>query len=191
MEPVNNEVVTSVKMRMIAEIDYTGGVVRGLLHSQYLEAPYEFTSLFRMIEKMEQIFDAKKFPGAFMSLRTFGVAKGVSKSEVKGGASNGPQGVANGGAKKSEVEKSEIMQESVKKVVKKDSHGSKCTFEIMVRYRQNATWQGQIHWLEKNLHQNFRSVLEMLKLMDEALAEGEEHAGSVAWDDGARPGEAE
>ena len=183
MEPVNKEVVTSVKMRMIAEIDYTGGVVRGLLHSQYLEKPYAFTSLFRMIEKMEQIFDAKKFPGAFMSLRTFGVArgveKGVSKSEAKGGAN------------KSELEKNEIMQDSVKKVVKRGSHGSKCTFEIMVRYRQNATWQGQIHWLEKNLHQNFRSVLEMLKLMDEALTEGEELAGSVAWDDRAQPGEAE
>jgi len=170
LEPVEKEVVTSVKMRMIAEIDYTGGVVRGLLHSQYLATPYEFTSLFRMIEKMEQIFDEKKFPGAFMSLRTFGVAKGR--------------------AKKSEVENNEIMQDSVKKVVINDSHGSKCTFEIMVRYRQNATWQGQIHWLEKNLHQNFRSVLEMLKLMDEALTEGEEQAGAVEWEGGAQTGEA-
>jgi len=171
VEPVNNEIVTSVKMRMIAEIDYTGGAIRGLLHSRYLETPYEFTSLFRMIEKMEQIFDAKKFPGAFMSLRTFGVAKG--------------------GAKNSEVEKKEVMQDSEKKFANIEPHGLKCTFEIMVRYRQNATWQGQIHWLEKNMHQNFRSVLEMLKLMDEALTEGEEHAGSISWDEEAQPGDAE
>jgi len=57
----------------------------------------------------------------------------------------------------------------------------KCTFEISVKFKQNATWQGQILWAEKNLKQNFRSVLEMLKLMDEALTEGEEKA--VIWED--------
>ena len=59
--------------------------------------------------------------------------------------------------------------------------GSKCTFEISVKFRQNATWQGQILWAEKNLRQSFRSVLEMLKLMDEALTEGEEKP--AAWKD--------
>ena len=49
--------------------------------------------------------------------------------------------------------------------------GAKCTFEISVRFTQNATWQGQIHWAEKGQKQNFRSVLEMLRLMDEALVE--------------------
>jgi len=58
--------------------------------------------------------------------------------------------------------------------------GSKCTFEISVKFRQNATWQGQILWAEKNHRKNFRSVLEMLKLMDDALAEGE--VKSAMWD---------
>jgi len=50
---------------------------------------------------------------------------------------------------------------------------------------QNATWQGRIHWLEKNQDQNFRSVLEMLKLMDEALADDLEEAGAetVNWEE--------
>jgi len=52
----------------------------------------------------------------------------------------------------------------------------KGTFEISVKFMQNSTWQGQIHWVEKNLKQNFRSALEMLKLMDEALSEGAEDA---------------
>ena len=46
------------------------------------------------------------------------------------------------------------------------------TFEITVMYMQNATWQGQILWAERNLRQYFRSVLEMLKLIDEALMDG-------------------
>jgi len=36
---------------------------------------------------------------------------------------------------------------------------------------QNSTWQGQILWIEKGRKHNFRSALEMLKLMDEALNE--------------------
>ena len=55
------------------------------------------------------------------------------------------------------------------------------TFEISVKFMQNATWQGQIHWVEKNQKQNFRSALEMLKLMDEALADSSDNTQSVSW----------
>ncbi|MCL2226798.1 MAG: hypothetical protein FWB97_04120 [Oscillospiraceae bacterium] len=64
---------------------------------------------------------------------------------------------------------------------KKEVYGaSKCTFEVSVIFQQNATWQGHILWAEKNLRQSFRSVLEMLRLMDEALAEGA--AKSATWE---------
>jgi len=46
---------------------------------------------------------------------------------------------------------------------------------------QNNTWQGQIHWIENNRKQNFRSVLEMLRLMDEALTADTEEMKSVSW----------
>jgi len=58
---------------------------------------------------------------------------------------------------------------------------AKCTFEVTVRFQQNSTWQGQIHWIEKNQKQNFRSALEMLKLMDEAVEEGTKEARKVGW----------
>ena len=61
------------------------------------------------------------------------------------------------------------------------SETSKGTFEISVKFTQNSTWQGQIHWIEKNQKQNFRSALEMLKLMDEALAEGTDDNSVVKW----------
>lgn len=52
----------------------------------------------------------------------------------------------------------------------------KGTFIVHVRYRQNATWQGDVIWAEKNERQGFRSALELLKLIDSALdgEEGEE-----------------
>jgi len=67
-------------------------------------------------------------------------------------------------------------------ITKLDSNGStKGTFEISVKFTQNSTWQGQIHWIEKNQKQNFRSALEMLKLMDEALADSADAAQEVKW----------
>ena len=63
----------------------------------------------------------------------------------------------------------------------RDLGSTKGTFEITVKFMQNSTWQGQIHWVEKNQKQNFRSALEMLKLMDEALAEGNEGTQVINW----------
>ena len=66
---------------------------------------------------------------------------------------------------------------------KEESGASACTFEVTVKFQQNSTWQGQIFWAEKNIKQNFRSVLEMLRLMDEALGEGSEGSSQpVVWE---------
>ena len=55
------------------------------------------------------------------------------------------------------------------------------TFEISVKFMQNSSWQGQIHWIEKDQKQSFRSALEMLKLMDEALTEGTKGMQVINW----------
>jgi len=47
----------------------------------------------------------------------------------------------------------------------------KGTFVVQVRYRQHATWQGKVLWAEKNETKQFRSELELLKLIDSALDE--------------------
>jgi len=70
-------------------------------------------------------------------------------------------------------------------VTKLDNHrdigSTKGTFEITVKFMQNSTWQGEIHWIESNKKQNFRSALEMLKLMDEALAESADGSQVINW----------
>ena len=63
----------------------------------------------------------------------------------------------------------------------RDLGSTKGTFEISIKFLHNSTWQGQIHWVEKDLKQNFRSALEMLKLMDEALAESDECDKVINW----------
>ena len=47
--------------------------------------------------------------------------------------------------------------------------GLEATFEIQVIFRQHTSWQGTILWLEKKMEQSFRSVLELILLMDSAL----------------------
>jgi hypothetical protein len=49
---------------------------------------------------------------------------------------------------------------------------NKGTFIVKVEYCQNETWQGQVIWAEENRSVRFRSALELMKLMDEAMASG-------------------
>lgn len=43
------------------------------------------------------------------------------------------------------------------------------TFLIKIMDQQNGTWQGSVTWIEEQSEQQFRSALELLKLIDGAL----------------------
>ena len=42
-------------------------------------------------------------------------------------------------------------------------------FVVQIDRCENATWQGSVLWTEKSVTQNFRSALELIKLLDSAL----------------------
>lgn len=44
------------------------------------------------------------------------------------------------------------------------------TFKVDVLFRHNSSWQGNLVWLEGGREAQFRSVLELLFLMDNALS---------------------
>lgn len=44
------------------------------------------------------------------------------------------------------------------------------SFKLTVLFRQNASWQGQLIWLDRKCETQFRSVLELLMLIDNVLA---------------------
>ena len=48
--------------------------------------------------------------------------------------------------------------------------GGKATFAVRILFRQNASWQGSVTWLEGKREQSFRSALELILLMDSALS---------------------
>ena len=57
----------------------------------------------------------------------------------------------------------------------------KATFTIQIQFQQHATWQGTVVWAEGEKTQKFRSELEMLKLMMEAVAADETEEALNAW----------
>lgn len=55
----------------------------------------------------------------------------------------------------------------------KPHNGDVATFAVRVLFRQNASWQGSILWVEGDREESFRSVLELIFLLDSAAgAEG-------------------
>ena len=73
-------------------------------------------------------------------------------------------------------------------------HGDMGTFIIRVQHRQNSSWQGRITWMEKDKTVNFRSIWEMIKLVDSALnTVSEQEGGTVElqWEDEEAQGESE
>ena len=47
--------------------------------------------------------------------------------------------------------------------------GGLATFSVRILFRQNASWQGMVTWVEGKQQEYFRSVLELIVLMDNAL----------------------
>ena len=48
-------------------------------------------------------------------------------------------------------------------------HSDIGTFVVRVKQHQNGTWQGKITWVDEDKSMNFRSVWEMVRLMEEGL----------------------
>lgn len=57
----------------------------------------------------------------------------------------------------------------VKPVEEYAQRGAVATFVLRIHFRMNASWQGSVRWLEGDKDENFRSVLELVRLLDSAL----------------------
>ena len=68
-----------------------------------------------------------------------------------------------------------------------NKHGDLGTFIIRVQHRQNSSWQGRITWMDEDKTVYFRSMWEMLKLIDSAVGTagdlGEQMTEEPSWTD--------
>lgn len=53
---------------------------------------------------------------------------------------------------------------------KKPLDNTNRSFVIEVKSRENSTWQGTITWVEGMKKENFRSALELIRLIDSTLS---------------------
>lgn len=119
------------------------GDAAGRLYHYYQAAPIPFHGLSDMMLTMDQFYDDLRYPQAEMENRRFG---GTVKSE--------------GGRRMKKVQSAVEMTEH---------KGDLATFVVHVQYRQNATWQGKVVWTDTKQESHFRSALELVKLMDNAM----------------------
>lgn len=122
---------------------WIGGEMSGRIFHCYDQEPWVFADVVQLLQLMEQFFDAIAFPQAATASRSFGA---VEKKEVK------------------KLEKVCDLDEVTAQT------GKLATFFAHVQYRQNATWQGTLVWVEKECRQNFNSTLEFVKLLDNAIS---------------------
>ncbi len=142
--------VTSASARVVMKIySYENQVLAGTIFHPYGNRIFYFRDVVELMSVLEQIYDQLSFPQAANTYRSFRpTVKKRSKrlSQLKtGGDFMNPV--------PPELEKSK----------------EKASFLVHVQFRQHATWQGTITWVNKGVTQQFRSVLEMIRLMTEAV----------------------
>lgn len=129
-------------------IDSTSeGEMSGKIYHCYRKEPIEFQNIVRMIEIAEDLFDRLQFPQAATQSRSFKTSdreNGSLRQETK------PEKV---------VDQEQILHR----------RGKTGTFLLNVKYRQNSSWQGVIQWVEEDVTWHFVSVLELIKILNNAL----------------------
>ena len=123
----------------------------GRIYHKYNTEPEKFNTLSQLLSIMDQLFDRIGYPQNFTAERNFEQEKEIRRSAEK-----------------------EMQKMDAEKML--ENKGEMATFVVHVQYRQHATWQGEVVWADQNKKCRFRSALELLKLIDNALDEtqGEE-----------------
>lgn len=130
--------------------EYDSGEMHGRLYNAIQEEPIQFNSAITLIKSISDIFDHGDHPQATMRVRGFGKTVTVNR------------------APKAD-DKADFCDPRHRAFSRTNIRGKKATFGVKIMFRQNASWQGTLCWIEKNREENFRSVLELMMLIDSAF----------------------
>lgn len=155
----SKRLLTEMCQSRICIDSYENGEMQGKVVNPCYSGNLEFKNLISFLKIMEALFDKFEYPQSSMSTRHFAGKKAP--------------------APVTDIEFTENLDKE--DYLKTETRGKLATFRIQVRFRQNASWQGTLTWVEGNKTENFRSVLELIMLMDSSFAAG---AASVSGEDG-------
>ena len=133
---------------------YNGSDWNGKIYTRLNKEAINFRNIGEMLEVLESIWNAIGYPQESLINRSFVIQQ---NSKVK----KDPIDVSyleDGTKDKIKVELSEADMEK--------RRGEQDTFIVRIQYRQNATWQGHVTWVDENKTVPFRSALELIKLID-------------------------
>lgn len=121
------------------------GEFLGKFYHKYDKNPVRFNHFMEMVKQMEQLYDTIDYPQATFHKRSFFKERNAV------------------------VEKKADMPAVWESQELGEERGALATFYVLVNGRANATWQGEVVWIEKGISKKFRSVMELMILMDNAL----------------------
>lgn len=134
---------------MVLCVDGIGdGTMKGYLYHGYQKEGITFYGYEKIIRVAEELFFALEYP-----------FQGTEDRRLYGYAYKFP---------KREGMKRVLMDEELL-----EKHGDMGTFVVRVQHRQHSSWQGSVTYLEENRSVYFRSVLELIKIIDGVLDEKE------------------
>ena len=124
--------------------EYQGVECQGRYYHSYSKEAFPFSSPEDMLNQIQAFFDEMRYPFNGNKERSFGDSRNTYTGNKE-----------------------------LKKVMKDkellDKKGDLGTFIIRVQHRQNSSWQGRITWMEEDKTLSFRSIWEMMKLIDSAM----------------------
>ncbi len=118
--------------------------IRGRLYHAYSREGLKIANMEQLLFELEHFFDSIDFPHPSTNNRSF-------QGEI-------PH-IGHRAGKEKVMSDEELL----------GRHGDLGTFIIRVQHRQNSSWQGRITWMDQDKTVYFRSMWEMLKLVDSAL----------------------
>ena len=124
---------------------WAGGEVTGRLYHCYSRQPEPIGRTSDVLERIDLLCDRLNYPARTQQPRRFGQVKQRPQTTQK--------------KVEPQMTKEELAEQK----------GKMATFVIHVMYRQHSTWQGSVTWAETGEKANFRSALELIKLMDSAV----------------------
>ena len=117
----------------------------GRIVGQRISTAIHFSDINDFVVRVDALLDVQKFPRAFQKIRSF-----TEKQQPDIPAVLVPE------------ELGELAQVEAQK-------GERATFLLLIRSRQNASWQGLIDWMDGSPKQPFDSTLAFLKAVDAKL----------------------
>ncbi|MEI7885075.1 MAG: hypothetical protein WCI30_06960 [Clostridia bacterium] len=155
MESLQHQFISSNISRFRILVNNTADYnISGILYNEYYQLTMSFQGIREFFSSLEQFFDSVNFPQHTHQHRSFGAPS----------------------------DKEKVVPIPLQKGIHSPKTGKKATFTMHVQFRQNATWQGTLQWLEGKQTERFRSELEMLKLMINAIDFSNENDGLVDWE---------